>query len=145
MCGAVSEALPSADALIMAAAPADFGAAAPAAEKIKKRDAPSHLDLSPTPDILLATRGQRRPGTIIVGFALETTDVLSNAREKLAAKALDLVVVNDATESGAGFGVDTNRVTLLGADGTAEEVPLMRKDGVADAILDRIEALLRGR
>jgi phosphopantothenoylcysteine decarboxylase / phosphopantothenate---cysteine ligase len=145
MCGAVGEALPQADALIMAAAPADFTAAQPAGQKVKKRDAPSVLALAGTPDILLATRERRRPGTIIVGFALETTDAVANGREKLGAKGLDLVVVNDATEAGAGFGVDTNRVTLLGADGTTQVVPLMAKGEVADVILDRVEGLLRGR
>jgi len=145
MCSAVGDALAHADVLIMAAAPADFAAAAPADQKIKKRDAPSHLALAPTPDILEATRGRRRAGTIVVGFALETTDAVANGREKLAAKGLDLIVVNDATEAGAGFGVDTNRVTLLGADGKAREVPLMAKSEVADVILDRVEELLRGR
>jgi len=145
MCAAVAEALAQADALVMAAAPADFGAAAPAAQKVKKRDAPAQLALAPTPDILLATRDRRRAGTIIVGFALETSDALVNGREKLAAKGLDLVVINDATEAGAGFSVDTNRVTLVGADGSVQEVPLMAKAEVADVILDRVEGLLRGR
>jgi phosphopantothenoylcysteine decarboxylase / phosphopantothenate---cysteine ligase len=145
MCGVVGEALAQADALIMAAAPADFTAAEPAAQKLKKRDAPDRLALAATPDILLATRDRRRPGTIIVGFALETTDAVANGREKLRAKGLDLVVVNDATEAGAGFGVDTNRVTLLAADGSTQEVPLMAKGEVAEVILDRIEGLLRGR
>jgi phosphopantothenoylcysteine decarboxylase/phosphopantothenate--cysteine ligase len=112
---------------------------------LKKRDAPDRLALAATPDILLATRDRRRPGTIIVGFALETTDAVANGREKLRAKGLDLVVVNDATEAGAGFGVDTNRVTLLAADGSTQEVPLMAKGEVAEVILDRIEGLLRGR
>ena len=72
---------------------------------------------------------------MVVGFALETTDTDANARRKLAAKDLDLVVLNDATEAGAGFGVDTNRVTLIGRDGAAEALPLLPKAEVADAIL----------
>ena len=80
-----------------------------------------------------------------MGFALETTDALESGRSKLSSKKLDLIVVNDATEPGAGFGVDTNRVTLLTRDGGEERLPLMAKTAVADAILDRVETLLRGR
>ena len=82
---------------------------------------------------------------MVVGFALETGDALAGGREKLAAKELDLVVVNDANEAGAGFAVDTNRVTILHRDGRTEPLGLMAKTDVADAILDRVEALLRGR
>ena len=145
MADAVGKALADADVLVMAAAPADFGAAEPAGEKIKKGNAPAALALASTPDILLATRPQRRRGTIVVGFALETNDPVANGRKKLEAKGLDLVVVNDATEPGAGFGVDTNRVTLVAVGGGEEVVPLMGKDEVADVILDRVEGLLRGR
>jgi phosphopantothenoylcysteine decarboxylase/phosphopantothenate--cysteine ligase len=101
--------------------------------------------LQPTPDILASTRAQRRPGAVVVGFALETTDVDANARRKLAAKELDLVVLNDATEAGAGFGVDTNRVTLYAREGAPEALPLMPKGDVADAILDRVAALVAAR
>lgn len=145
MADAVARALPGADALVMAAAPADFRAAAPAASKIKKSAAPDQLELTATPDILATTRAQRAAGTVVVGFALETDDLLENARAKLAAKALDLIVANDAREPGAGFAVDTNRVTLLARDGQAEALPLMTKAEVADVLLDRIEALLRAR
>jgi phosphopantothenoylcysteine decarboxylase/phosphopantothenate--cysteine ligase len=144
MAAAVRDALGDADVLVMAAAPADFRPADVAPTKIKKRSAPRQVDLEPTPDILLSTRDARKPGAIIVGFALETNDVLNGARDKLAGKGLDLVVVNDATESGAGFGVDTNRVTILSRNGADEELPLMPKRDVADAILDRVEALRRG-
>jgi phosphopantothenoylcysteine decarboxylase/phosphopantothenate--cysteine ligase len=142
---AVAEALPHADALIMAAAPADFAPATPAERKLKKHQRPDAVALTATSDILLATRARRRAGAVIVGFALETDDALANGRSKLSAKGLDLVVVNDATEAGAGFGVDTNRVTLVGADGGEEQLPLMAKDEVADVILDRVETLLSGR
>ena len=82
---------------------------------------------------------------MVVGFALETDDVVANARRKLDAKALDLIVLNDANEAGAGFAVDTNRVTLIGRDGSDEALPLRPKADVADAILDRVERLLVGR
>ena len=145
MATAVERELPVADVLVMAAAPADFRAATPAASKIKKREAPAAIALSPTPDILARTRAARQQAAIIVGFALETDDPLRGGREKLAAKDLDLIVVNDAREPGAGFGVDTNRVTLLGRDGSEEALPLRSKAEVADEILDRVERLLNGR
>jgi phosphopantothenoylcysteine decarboxylase/phosphopantothenate--cysteine ligase len=145
MAAAVERELAQADALIMAAAPADFRAAEPATSKIKKRSAPKAVALAPTTDILASTRSARRNNAVVVGFALETDDVLRGAREKLDAKALDLIVVNDAREKGAGFGVDTNRVTLLGRDGTEESLALLSKDEVADEILDRVEKLLNER
>lgn len=145
MASAVATALAGADVLLMAAAPADFRAAEPAASKIKKANAPRSIALADAPDILATTAGARRHGAVIVGFALETDDVLANGRKKLAAKQLDLIVVNDAREPGAGFHVETNRVTLLGRDGAEEALPLMSKSEVADAILDRVERLLDAR
>lgn len=145
MAGAVDTLLPETDVLIMAAAPADFRPAAPAASKIKKADAPRVLNLEPTPDILRTTVSKRRPGSIIVGFALETGHAVASGRRKLEEKALDLVVVNDATEQGAGFGVDTNRVTIIDRGGTEEALPLLTKLEVADAILDRVERIAHGR
>lgn len=145
MAAAVAAELPAAAALIMAAAPADFRAATAATSKIKKKSAPSSIELAPTPDILASTRGARAKNAVVVGFALETDEPLRGGREKLVAKALDMVVVNDARETGAGFGVDTNRVTLLGPTGQEEALPLLSKDAVADEILDRVERLLRER
>ncbi|HVX41667.1 MAG TPA: bifunctional phosphopantothenoylcysteine decarboxylase/phosphopantothenate--cysteine ligase CoaBC [Gemmatimonadaceae bacterium] len=145
MAAAVERLLPQSDVLVMAAAPADFRPAMPASSKIKKSNTPPDVPLAPTPDILLTTRGARRPGAVIVGFALETDDPVASGRAKRAAKDLDLIVVNDATESGAGFGVDTNRVTLVARDGTEASLPLMPKTEVADAILDRVETLIGGR
>ena len=142
---AIESRVPNADVLIMAAAPADFMASAPASSKLKKAAMPSSLELSPTPDILQSTRTSRRPGMIAVGFALETGDALAEGHRKLTAKALDLVVVNEATEAGAGFAVDTNRVTIVHADGREDVLPLQSKRDVADAILDRVEALMHGR
>jgi len=144
---AVAEALPVADVLIMAAAPADFRPTTVASQKIKKSgatDAPV-ITMEQTPDILKSTRSSRKKGSIIVGFALETDNLLSNASTKLAGKSLDMIVANDATESGAGFRVDTNRVTLLTADGGKEEIPLMQKSELADLILDRIASMLNER
>ena len=144
MADAIRAALAEADVLIMAAAPADFRPASAATTKIKKGAGPAQVDLVGTPDILMSTREHRKAGAVIVGFALETNDVLANGRKKLAAKGLDLVVVNDATEAGAGFGGDTNRVTILTRGGEEEVLPLMSKRDVADAILDRVEMLRRG-
>ena len=145
MAAAVEQELPRTEALVMAAAPADFRAEATATSKIKKKSAPQALALAATPDILASTRTARAKNAVIVGFALETDDVVRGARDKLEAKGLDLIVLNDAREAGAGFEVDTNRVTLIGRDGNEEVLPLLSKDDVADQILDRVERLLRDR
>jgi phosphopantothenoylcysteine decarboxylase/phosphopantothenate--cysteine ligase len=142
---AVGAHLGEADVLVMAAAPADFRPSSVATQKIKKATAPTALALEPTDDILMSTQSARPSGAIIVGFALETEAAVAGGRDKLRRKALDLVVVNDATEPGAGFSVDTNRVTLVSGNGADEALPVMPKSDVADAILDRIEGLLRGR
>lgn len=138
---AVAVALATADALVMAAAPADFTAAAPADHKLKKHEAPDTLQLARTPDILKTTVENRKPGAVVVGFALETGNALAEGQRKLREKALDMVVVNDATESGAGFGHHTNRVTFVRRSGEPEVLPLMSKYDVADAIIDRLELL----
>jgi phosphopantothenoylcysteine decarboxylase / phosphopantothenate---cysteine ligase len=145
MAAAVERLLPQSDVLVMAAAPADFRPSAPASAKIKKSNAPAAVALAPTRDILASTRSVRRAGSVIVGFALETDDVLAGGKAKLESKDLDMIVVNDAREPGAGFGVDTNRVTLLVRGGAEEALPLMPKTDVADAILDRVEKLIGGR
>jgi len=145
MAAAVGRLLPHSDVLVMAAAPADFRPATTSSSKIKKTNAPPPLALESTPDILHSTTGLRRNGSVVVGFALETDDALANGRKKLVAKELDMIVVNDANETGAGFGVDTNRVTLLLRGGAEEQLPLMPKSAVADAILDRVETLIGGR
>jgi len=143
MRAAVEVAIGNADALIMAAAPADFRPAAPATQKIKKANAPESIALEPTPDILASTIGARSNKLVTVGFALETNAAVEHGRGKLTAKKLDLVVVNDATEPGAGFAVDTNRVTFVDRDGRADEQPLLGKGDVADLILDRVEWLMQ--
>lgn len=142
---AVDCALSGADALIMAAAPADFGVAVAANAKIKKASLDESLALVRTDDILASTRASRPVSCVTVGFALETGDARREARRKLMDKGLDFIVANDALEAGAGFGVDTNRVTILHADGREENLPLQSKVQVADEILDRVEVLLHGR
>jgi phosphopantothenoylcysteine decarboxylase/phosphopantothenate--cysteine ligase len=139
---AVAAALPTTDVLVMAAAPADFRPASPTRSKQPRSAGPLQLALEPTRDILQATLGARKPGSLMVGFALETGDAESRGRTKLERKQLDLVVVNDALEPGAGFEVDTNRVTLLDRFGDRVVVPLQDKRAVAGAILDEVERLL---
>lgn len=142
---AVASVLPGADALIMAAAPADFRAAHISAQKLKKGDRAPTLVLEHTDDILADTRALRKPGAVVMGFALETTNVEEHARAKMARKGLDFIVANDATETGAGFGTATNRVVILSANGDCESPPLMQKTELADILLDRIaRALDRG-
>jgi phosphopantothenoylcysteine decarboxylase/phosphopantothenate--cysteine ligase len=141
----VAKALPSADVLVMAAAPADFRPSEKANAKIKKGKGGTKIDLEQTEDILKSTIPKRKKRSLIVGFALETGDGLTNAREKLKSKDLDMVVLNDATEPGAGFGVDTNRVTLIDRAGTEEQLQLMSKIDLAEVLLDRIEEKLNGR
>ena len=139
---AVREALPGSDVLLMAAAPADYRPAGPADRKRPRQEAPLRVDLEPTADILFGTRAARKPGSVVVGFALETGDAVAKGRSKLARKDLDLIVVNDALEPGAGFEHDTNRVTLVDREGAETALPLLGKREVAEAILDAVEARL---
>jgi phosphopantothenoylcysteine decarboxylase / phosphopantothenate---cysteine ligase len=131
--------LPTADVLVMAAAPADFRPSSPSDSKRSRNDGALAIPMEPTDDILSATHDERRRGSITVGFALETGDALAKGRAKLERKDLDLIVVNDALEPGAGFEHDTNRVAILGRDGTPMILPLQSKREVADAILDAVE------
>ena len=141
---AVVTRFPETEVLIMAAAVADFRPARPAPGKIPKGAAGEAdglvLALEPTPDILLDLPA-RRTGQVVVGFAAETEDVVSRARHKLAAKALDLIVANDVTQPGAGFGTDTNRATLLDRMGRCDVLPLLSKYELAQRILDAVLAL----
>jgi phosphopantothenoylcysteine decarboxylase/phosphopantothenate--cysteine ligase len=139
---AVRSELPSADVLVMAAAPADFRPSDPSGSKRSRTDGALAIPMEPTADILSGTRELRKPGSIMVGFALETGDALAKGRAKLERKDLDLIVVNDALEPGAGFEHDTNRVALLGRDGSPRILPLQSKREVADAILDEVERTL---
>ncbi|MEN6640803.1 MAG: bifunctional phosphopantothenoylcysteine decarboxylase/phosphopantothenate--cysteine ligase CoaBC [Armatimonadia bacterium] len=140
MKAAALQAVPGADAYISAAAPADYRPATVADHKLKKGE-PLQLELQQTEDILLAVGSQSRP-RVLVGFAAETGNAVETAFPKLQKKGLDLLVVNDVTEPGAGFAVETNRVTLLRRDGSNEALPLMSKQAVAAAILDEVKAIL---
>lgn len=142
---AVEAALPDSNALVMAAAVADFRPAAVAKQKIKKAAAPDAIALEPAPDVLAETRAARPERLAVVGFALETENARENARAKLEAKGLDLVVLNEATAPDAGFEVETNRVVILDREGGEEALPLMSKDVVAEEILDRLAPLLSAR
>lgn len=135
-----------ADVLIMAAAVADFRPAQVASQKIKKgaNDVPT-IELVRNPDILLEVARQRQASgwpTVVVGFAAETENLLQNAQSKLNQKGLDFLVANDVSASDAGFAVDTNRVTLLNADGASETLPLMSKAEVAGKIVEKVVSII---
>ncbi len=135
---AVTKAVARADALVMAAAVADYQPKSVAKAKIKKGTAGLTLELVRTPDILAEVKGD----FLKVGFAAESEDMVANARGKLERKQLDLIVANDITDSSSGFDVDTNKVTLIARDGSVESLPLLTKREVADKILDRVAGLL---
>jgi phosphopantothenoylcysteine decarboxylase/phosphopantothenate--cysteine ligase len=145
---AVIKSVVGADALIMAAAVADYRPQTPAAQKIKKHNEGLRLNLIRTSDILAAVADQRsrcgRP-RMVIGFAAETQHVIENAREKLTRKGLDLIVANDVSAADSGFEVDTNRVTLLDASGEVETLPLMSKAEVAEKIIDHLIAVLESK
>lgn len=142
---AVLEAARNADVLLMAAAVADFRPADPSAHKIKKGDGVPQIRLVNTPDILAEVadlKSQTGSPRVTVGFAAESKDLLENARAKLHAKRLDLIIANDISASDAGFATDENRVSLLDADGGVESLPLMSKAEVAVHVLERVVSLL---
>jgi phosphopantothenoylcysteine decarboxylase/phosphopantothenate--cysteine ligase len=137
---AVAQAVKKADALLMAAAVADYQPQSPAQTKIKKQSPELTLELVRTPDILSEVKGS----FIKVGFAAESEDIVANAQKKLARKGLDLMVANDITEPESGFGADTNKVTIIDKEDNVENLPLMSKREVAERILDRVVGLLKG-
>jgi len=148
MLEAVLAASQTCDALIMAAAVADFRPQVQADDKIKKRDGIPSLHLELTDDILgvLCDPKLNHPRPkVMVGFSAETNDMLKNASEKLKKKDLDLVVANDINARHAGFEVETNRVTLLNRDGRTEDLPLLSKFEVAEIIIERVAALLKDK
>ena len=127
------------DAIIMAAAPADFRPATVAKSKIKKESTPvMGLKLVPNPDIISEVKGD----IIKVGFAAESEDLVKNATAKLKRKSLDLIVANNITEAHSGFGTDTNKVTLIDSQGKIEALPLLPKSEVAHKVLDKVVSLL---
>lgn len=141
LCAAVLSHADEADIVIQAAAPADFTPETVADQKIKKTGGDLALRLVPTTDIARELGSRKRPGQILVAFAAETERLIENAKRKLEKKNADLVVANDVTRPGAGFGGNTNIVSLVTRD-SAEELPIMPKSGVADAILDRVARLM---
>jgi phosphopantothenoylcysteine decarboxylase/phosphopantothenate--cysteine ligase len=145
MLAAVLAACAHADALIMAAAVADFRPKDMARDKIKKEGGIPQIELEATEDILKAVATQRvttRCPRVVAGFAAESRDLLENAAHKLKSKGLDFIAANDISASGAGFAGETNRVTLLFADGREDSLPLMSKTEVSEIILDWVSKLL---
>ncbi len=138
---AVAEAASGADALVMAAAVADYRPLTAAPQKIKRESPTLALELVRTEDIL----GQVKGDLIKVGFAAESQNLAENALEKLERKGLQLIVANDISAAEGGFGADTNRVEILDQQGGVEELPLLPKREVADRILDRVVDFLSGQ
>ncbi len=134
---AVTSRAPEMDIIIKAAAVADYRPAQVADNKIKKKDGDLALPLERTQDILGTLGKNKRPGQFLCGFSMETENLLENSRKKLEKKNLDMVAANNVKVAGAGFGVDTNVLTLITAAGE-KELPLMSKDAAADALLDAI-------
>jgi phosphopantothenoylcysteine decarboxylase/phosphopantothenate--cysteine ligase len=144
---AVAARIGEADVSVFAAAVADYRPIDARRQKLKREAAGDSyaVALAANPDIAQSTRSARKRGSVTVGFALETSDLVANAGKKLEAKGFDLVVANDATEEGAGFEVSTNRVTILARGREPEVLPLLSKDDVAEEILDRVTLLLGSR
>jgi len=142
MLDAIREHYPKLDALIMAAAVADFHVDVPAKQKVKRGEHALDLRLVPNPDLLAATAELASPQTrpVRVGFAAETQDLIAHATEKLARKSLDLIVANDVSDNV--FGADSNQVTLLWSDGRRADFPRLPKTAVAEQVLDAVRALL---
>ena len=126
------------DIIVKAAAVGDYRPAEEHGEKIKKAADDMTLPLTRNPDILAALGGRKKPGQLLCGFAMETRDLIQNAQDKLRRKNCDMLVANSLRDAGAGFQHDTNAATLLFADGSRETAPLMRKEELADLILDRL-------
>ena len=138
MLDAVSAHAPASDVVVMTAAVADFRPVHAADGKIKKHNGIPEITLEPTPDILASLGASKPAGQTLVGFAAETDDVLANAAGKLQRKNLDMIVANDVSAPGVGFGHDTNAVTILCADGSQIQVELANKHTIATAVLDSV-------
>jgi len=141
---AVMDSMEAASVIIKAAAVADYRPHIRMDAKIKKREGELSVRLERNPDII-AEIGRKKGQRILIGFAVETENLMENARTKLKEKNMDIIVANDVTQEGAGFGSDTNIIKILGADGTTEDVPLMNKIEAADRILNRIKKILLQR
>ena len=142
MAAAVELEAPGADAVVMAAAVADFRPANPAGTKFKKGRGVPPLELEPTRDILASLGACKRPGQVLVGFAAETEDLEANALSKLRSKKLDVIVANDVSKEHVGFGHDTNEIVMYTADGARHHVPLTTKQEAARAVLDTVAAVM---
>ena len=141
---AVLKEFESADAVVKAAAVADYRPARVAVDKIKKKDAELQLTLVRNPDILKEL-GEKKQHQILMGFAAETQNVEEYAKGKLEKKNLDFIVANDVSKKDAGFGVDTNCIIVFSREGNKESYPLMKKRELADILLDKIEEKLSVR
>ncbi len=133
----VTTRFPLQDAVIKAAAVADYAPATVSNEKVKKKEGDMSIPLKRTPDILQYLGEHRREGQRLCGFSMETENMLENSRAKLEKKHVDMIAANNLKTDGAGFGADTNVITLI-TKGSIEELPLMSKDEVAHRILDRL-------
>lgn len=145
MLDAVLKEFPENDVLIMAAAVADFRPGKQSEQKIKKEGGVPQIELEATEDILKAVaelRSRMKRKQVVAGFAAESQDLLQNASNKLQSKKLDLIAANDISAADAGFSVETNRITLLFADGRTESLSLMSKSEAAEIIVERVAALL---
>ncbi|MYH77397.1 MAG: bifunctional phosphopantothenoylcysteine decarboxylase/phosphopantothenate--cysteine ligase CoaBC [Acidimicrobiaceae bacterium] len=142
MAAAVELEARGADAVVMAAAVADFRPANPAGTKIKKGQGVPPLELEPTHDILASLGASKPPGQVLVGFAAETEDLEANALDKLRSKNLDVIVANDVSKEQVGFGHDTNEIVMFTADGARHHVPLTTKREAARSVLDKVVALM---
>jgi len=136
---AIQEHVTKADALVMAAAVADYRPTETAGQKIKKADDDLNISLAKTTDILKSAKGN----FVRVGFAAESQNLVENAKAKVGSKNLDLIAANDITAEGSGFGSDTNKVTLIDRDLAVEELPLLSKYEVSNRILDRVKVLFK--
>ena len=141
MLDAVLSRADAADVVVQCAAVADFRPAHFASDKLKKRDGMTAIALEPTTDIAAEVGQRKRSGQFLIGFAAETSDVLANAHAKLAAKNLDLLVANDVSEVGSGFGTDTNRATFLIPNALPEALPQLPKTEVARELWNRVAAM----
>lgn len=141
----MNEAVAWCDALLMSAAVADYRPSGVASQKIKKTDGPMTLTLERNPDILLGLKAMRRPEQVVVGFAAETESMEENAKSKLEAKGLDLIVGNDVSTKGAGFGTDNNEATIYSRESPPQPIEMMSKRQMAEVILTRVAKLLDSR
>ena len=142
MLKACSREFPSSDVFIASAAVGDYLPEKISKTKLKKDGKNLALTLRPNVDILRTLSAKKKKGQIVVGFAAETDDVISHAREKLKGKKLDLIVANDVSQAGSGFASDKNAAVLIDAQGRVDQIPLLPKEEVAEKVLGRIEKFL---